>query len=210
MRYYREDHHHIVLSRPDTPRLELHFRLTNGFGRSVPSDDFMSRSTPHRMTTGSKVWVLSPEDELLYMAAHAARHAFSLSIWLYDLKLLLLRFPDLDWAALSARARSLGLLSALSMSFDVLNRRLGVVIPVGHDFAPTHKALARLAKVVLKIATRQPVPSRRESAARALFRALLCDQPVSSAWLLRRPLLRYIRRGAQRCLPALTPRNSSQ
>src|SRR5205807_5865396 len=118
------NHHHLHLSRAETPPLELHFRPTTGFGTIVSAEEFLSRATPYRMSTGTMGWVLSPEDEFIYLAVHAARHQFQALVWLYDLKLFLLRHPDLDWTIVSARARSLRVVRALSMALEALQRRL--------------------------------------------------------------------------------------
>jgi hypothetical protein len=204
-RYYRENHHHLHLSRPQTPILELHFRATTGFGVIVPAEEFLSRAVPYRVPEGTTAWLLSPEDELLYLAVHAARHLFETLMWLYDLKLFLRRYPDLDWTLVSARARSLGVVGALSLTFEALDRRLSTPVPQRKDFVPPRRILARLAWPVIAITARQPKGSRREKASQILYRALLCDHPASSLWFFRHRLLRFARRRAQRYLPKVVP-----
>ena len=205
-RYYRENHHHLHLSRADTPPLELHFRATTGFGTIIPADDLLARASPYRMATGTMAWVLSPEDEFLYLAVHAARHLFQALVWLYDLKLMLLRYPDLDWAAVSARARSLGVAGALSVTFEALHRVVTAAVPQRGDFVAPHRILVRLVWPVIAIAAHQPSESTRKKAGEILYRALLCDHPVSSVWSFRHRLLRFARRRAQRYLPGVTPK----
>src|SRR5262249_50732064 len=113
------------LTREAGTLLELHFRVDLGFG-TTPSGEFLSRALPYRTRGGSPVWVLRPEDEALYLATHVAKHRFEYLMWLYDLRLLLRRYPDLNWPAVAARARSLRVARAVAMTWQTLQRRLGV------------------------------------------------------------------------------------
>ena len=165
----------------------------------------MERAVRYGGANGHTIWVLAPEDEVLYLALHGARHLFSELIWLYDLKLLLLRHTDLDWSTIWARARGFRITNALNLTLVFLQQRLGVTPPHSRDFAPSHRLRERIARMVLRIVNRQPVSSRRETAGRFLFRSLLCDSPASSAWFFRHRLLRFVRRRAQRFFPRLMP-----
>ncbi|MBI3667919.1 MAG: nucleotidyltransferase family protein [Acidobacteria bacterium] len=204
-RYDRENTHHTHLYRADAPPLELHFRAITAFGAIVPAEELLSRAMLYRTAAGRDVWVLSPEDEAFYLALHATRHLFLNVFWLYDLKLFLRRYPDLDWPLIAERARSLRVMGALSLAWEALDRQLGVAVPERRYFRPRHKLLAGLARLTLAATARQPPGSGRETAGRMLFRALLCDHPASSAWSFRHRLLRFARRRAQRYLPWLVP-----
>lgn len=208
-RYSLENHHHLNLRRPATPALELHFRASTGFGVILPAEEFLSRATQYRLETGTMAWLLSPEDEFLYLAVHAARHLFQALVWLYDLKVLLLRYPDLDWTAVSARARSLGVVGALWLTFQTLTRCLGVDVAQQARFFSSHRILARLAGPMIALTIRQAGGSRRGRACNALYRVLLCDHPVSSVWFFRHRLLRFVWRRARRYFPLLIPRTWS-
>jgi hypothetical protein len=204
-RWYRENHHHLHFTRPQTPMLELHFRATTGFGTVVPAEEFLSRAVPYRAGAGSAAWVLSPEDELIYLGVHAARHLFEALFWLYDLKLFILRYAGLDWALAAARADALGVKGALALTFEVLQRRLAVSLPQSAAFTPHSGLLQMLAERALAATQRLPKPSRREAACRTLYRALLCDRPAWSVWSFRHRLVRFARRRAHACLPWLFP-----
>ncbi|MBP1685473.1 MAG: hypothetical protein H6Q33_1616, partial [Deltaproteobacteria bacterium] len=106
-RYHRRYHHHVHLHRPRGPMLEVHFRALVGFGIVIPSEDFLSRAMPYQ-SGGDSTWILCPEDEVLYLALHAAGHLLSRLGWLYDIKLLLLKYPQVDWIEVSKRAVRLG------------------------------------------------------------------------------------------------------
>jgi len=208
-RYYRENHHHIHLTRPQGPTLELHFRAATGFGVIVPSEEFVAHALLYHSPSGQAVWILTPEDEFFYLALHAARHLFSQLIWLYDLKLLLLRNPTLDRSAVWTKARAFSTTNALGLTLQALDHRLGVKVPRDHRFTPRHRLRQRIARTLLRVINSQPPSSRRETVGRILFRLLLCDRPLSSAWYFRHRLLRFVRRRAQRCFPKLTPKRWS-
>src|SRR5204863_9402994 len=111
----------------------------------------------------------APEDEALYLLLHAARHLFLDPLWLYDLKLFLRIYPDLDWARIARRARALRVVSALLMAVEMLERRLGVSVPGCSRIERRHTWLAALSRLTMAVTARQPPGSRRETAGRMLF-----------------------------------------
>ncbi len=208
-RYHRKHHHHIHLTRPQPPPVELHFRAFTGFGAAVASEPLLSRASPYPTATSPGAWVLSPEDEVLYLSLHAARHLFLRLAWLYDLKLFLRRYPDIDWSVVAARAHSYGLAAALSFTFGVLSSRLGEPIPDPAALAPRHKIRSRIAKRVHSATTGQPLSLIREFLGELVFLALLCESPATGARLLSHHLLRVARRRAQRYFPGAVPQEWS-
>lgn len=72
--------------------------------------------------------VLQPEDELIYLAVHAARHRLERLGSLYDLRLFLERHP-LDWTRIGSRARSFGVAHAVALALWAAERRIGVALP---------------------------------------------------------------------------------
>lgn len=95
---------HLVLTRDRSVALELHYRASADFARPLEAADLVARAMPFRSRGGFEIRVLAPEDEFLFLALHAAKHNYGLS-QMYDLKLLVESFPDLDWVRVSARIR---------------------------------------------------------------------------------------------------------
>ncbi|MCP4664040.1 MAG: nucleotidyltransferase family protein [bacterium] len=172
----REYPHHVVLSRADSGAIELHTRASSGIGTELASEELMDRAVPYRTIQGDTVRILSPEDELIYLAVHAARHRFLRLVWLYDLRLFLKCHPELDWAAVWARARSLGTFHAVYVTCEVLRLRLRVLPGWGQD-APPRSLRGRLAA---RFFAREPDPSsfsfRVKGIGRELYVALLSDR----------------------------------
>lgn len=127
--YSRRHHHHLQLQRPGASPLELHFRARVGFGTVYRSEDLIARARSCHWPERFPLLVLSPEDEFLYLAVHAAGHGFSRLMWLYDLKLLLKSEPSLDWSLVEARARDVGVLPVAQFACRLLHERLGVALP---------------------------------------------------------------------------------
>lgn len=119
----------VELERPHSPNVELHSRLSVLFGRINPSEPALARKKRYRTSAGGDVWVLAPEDEFLFLALHAAKHAFHRLVWLFELKLYCLRYPELDWDIVSARARQMSVQTPLWAAAEALSARLGFEVP---------------------------------------------------------------------------------
>jgi hypothetical protein len=203
-RFLRTYHYHTILSRSCPPVIELHFCLSDGFGVMIPAEDFLSRASLYRTSRGTLTHVLTPEDELLYLAVHAAGHRFVRLSWLCDIQLLLRRNPDLNWTTVITRARNFHVLSPFLFTCDTLRRRLGVGIP-HFGSRPTQRLRSEIANFLLSLTARQPDPSRRSLLAKMAFTAALCDRPNAALGFVRRQLLLFTRRRARRHFPSLTP-----
>jgi hypothetical protein len=163
--FYREHHHHVHLARAGAPMVELHHRALSSFGVLVPSEELVARARPY-----GGAWVLTPEDEWLYLAVHAASHVFERLGWLYDLKLLA-RAEQIDWRIVVERAHALRLLSVVSFARELLVE-IGATIPADGFRRP--RPGARLLYGA----------SRESRAARMALRLMLCDGPGAAARLL--------------------------
>lgn len=92
--HHLRHHHHVILHRPASPPLELHWAALHALGTHVDADDLMEPEGG-----------LEPHAELVYLAAHAASHDFERPLWLIDLAAFVLRYKDLDIDKLDAIAR---------------------------------------------------------------------------------------------------------
>lgn len=167
-RYYREHHHHVHLEHVSLPLVELHHCAYRGFGVQLAGAPLLARAVRHtspRWTT----WVLAPEDELLYLAVHAAGHRYERLVWLYDLKLFVAAHPALDWDVVARRAEAAGLSAVLSLTCDLLASRLGVPRVWSGAVAAPDPLRGALAPALMASARALP--------ARFAFNTLLCATP---------------------------------
>jgi hypothetical protein len=204
VRYNLQHHHHLVLDGPGRSPLELHFRLYAGFGVVLEAAEFLERSLPYQTARGSVCRVLAPEDELLYLGIHAAGHGCERLAWLYDIKTLLLRHPDLNWASIFARARAGGVVAALAFALDTTSCRIGVPSDRWNRFTARYRRRGQLAGQVLASTETLPCASLRNLGA-LVFQSALCDRPVRSIRHASHHLGRIARRRLRRYLPWLTP-----
>src|SRR5262249_47552888 len=149
------------------------------------------------------------EDEFVYLALHAAGHSFARLIWLYDLKLLLRRHPDLDWELVVHRAHDARVGTAVGYAAGLLEEWLSVAL------ADVGAALLRrgvrrgAANVLLPYASRVSSRAPMDNLKGLLFTAMLCDRLPSTLWLLQHHVLRTVRRRAHRVVPQLLPESWS-
>jgi hypothetical protein len=70
----------------------------------------------------------SPEDLLLVLSAHAAKHVWGRLVWLCDIARLI-SLPTLDWNWIASQAEALGIVRILRVTMLLTNRLLSAVIP---------------------------------------------------------------------------------
>jgi hypothetical protein len=70
----------------------------------------------------------SPEDLLLVLSAHAAKHAWGRLVWLCDIARVI-NLPTLNWSWIASQAEALGIVRIVRVTMILANRLLGTVIP---------------------------------------------------------------------------------
>jgi hypothetical protein len=107
--------------------VELQWRvLPHFYGVDLPTDGLLMRSGGTAVS-GREVPALAPEDLLLVLCLHAAKHLWMRLIWVCDIAEAL-RQPT-DYAQVLDRARSLGITRILGVSFWLVKNVLGSPIP---------------------------------------------------------------------------------
>lgn len=141
--YFREHHHHLTYSGPPG-MVEVHFRLITGFGAAIDWEDLQAPVADE--LEGVPFARLTAEDELCYLALHAAQHVFSRLSWLYDLKQYVEAVPSLDWTRVVRLATDNGfavpLWAALSATRTCFAARLPAAVI--KDLRPSHPRAAAL------------------------------------------------------------------
>jgi hypothetical protein len=203
--YLRRYSHHLEFSGAGLPPLELHFRTYAGFGAELPAGVLFDRAEPFRLSKTISVLTPSPEDEFLYLSVHAAGHSFIRLVWLYDLKLLILRHPSLDWDRVARTAATYGVTGPLAYATRLLQLWLGM--PLG-DLPPglqRRNLRARMADWLLDEVSAPQPKSVRDNLGGLLFTSLLCDRVRSGGWLIQHHVLRSARRRLRQMAPSVLP-----
>lgn len=201
-RYHRRRHHHIHLVHERGVTVELHFRAHSGFGTVIPSEALLERASPLTTPSGARTWVLSPEDEVLYLLVHAVRHCEVQLGWLYDVKLLVERTPGLDWGLVAARAGEWRVSRALGLGLEDLSLAFGAPPGAAARVEPWR---SRAANRIRRVLAASRDAETKSHVATLLYGALLCDTAGLAASSLAQHLTRIARRRAHGWFPRLTP-----
>lgn len=124
-------HEYKFRRRADGMELELRWRLDLNWDR-YGRDLGMDWVWPRRATTtlaGAVVPVLSPEISLLVLCMHGCKHFWSRLVWVCDIGKVISASPDLDWAAIVAESKRLGLWRALGLGVLLTERLLQAGFP---------------------------------------------------------------------------------
>jgi hypothetical protein len=147
-----------------------------GFGRILPSDPLLERSRPAPGRVLSSLRVLAPEDELVFLAVHAAVHRFFRLGWLYDLALLLRAMSEGEIALAAARARAWGFARATAFAISLTIELFGLPPRLLEPFIAVGAVRAQIARRTIG----EPRNGAIRSATRLAFTAALCDDRAAA------------------------------
>ncbi len=133
--------------------VELHTERTLRYF-PVPLDParLASRSKLQRLG-GQSVRVLAPEDQLLFLCVHGAKHFWGRLGWICDIAELVRTHVDLDWDLTYKEAHALGARRILRLGLMLAGDVLGVEFPrkVLHDLGSDAQAQSLAAQVKEKL-----------------------------------------------------------
>ena len=136
---------------------------------------------------GRTIPCLSPEDTLLYLCAHGAKHHYERLKWVCDIAELLRSDAALDWSVLWSRAHALRSRRLLLLGLHLADRLLGapVLQPIARE-AATNAAVQRMAQQVVQWLFTEPF-HRPESLAAYRFHLQMRER-----WRDRRAYLAHL------------------
>jgi glycosyltransferase involved in cell wall biosynthesis len=121
--------YHEGFARDDGGNVELHWRFTN---REVPFDIDLDQAWTRLRTVdlnGRQVPTFHPEDLILILSVHGAKHRWDRLEWLAGLSQLVRDSDDIDWDALIVRASSLGVRRILYLGLQLGAELLDAPVP---------------------------------------------------------------------------------
>jgi hypothetical protein len=111
--------------------VEIHWQIVSRhLSLSFDTGGLFARARAVRLG-GADVPTLAPEDLLLVLSVHAAKHLWQSLSWICDLNELLHRHPELDWPRVQAQAKELGAERILRISLYLARELLGCELPAG-------------------------------------------------------------------------------
>ena len=130
--YLRSGYEYTFDSPAGRNLLELQWALQPRFyAVDMDIEGLFQRSVPVTIA-GRSMKTLSPEDLLLVLSLHAAKHAWGRLIWLCDIARIMSQ-PNLKWDWIRQQASELGIVRILSVTLLLANRLLGVSMPTSFD-----------------------------------------------------------------------------
>jgi hypothetical protein len=188
MAWSLREHHHLHLVRARAPDLELHFHAYRGFGITLRTEMLADRSVP--VAGLRRIRVPCPEDELVYLAVHAAAHRFGRLAWLYDVRLAVERMSPQALATSAKRARSWGVGRALALAGELLVDVLGVPADVVRPLG----TLPRSRRALVHAVVVEPKARVWRAATRFAYTTLLADSMAASLRYARKSSFGHARR----------------
>jgi hypothetical protein len=170
----RREHHHLHLTRPRSPDLELHFHAHRGFGVTLRSDTLAERNVA--VDGFVNLRVPAAEDELVFLAVHAASHRFGRLSWLYDMRLVVESMSPDQLALAARRARSWGVSRVLALTAELLVDVLGVSRALVRPLGSLSTGLRPFVRAVVA----EPRSGVLRSATRFAYTTMLADSMAAS------------------------------
>lgn len=126
---FLESHCEYVFMNDNGSIVELHWAvMPRNLSFSLDPEDLWERS--ERVPFGGKATrVFSPEDMVLILCAHGAKHRWERLAWICDVAETIRANPDLDWNQLTARAEALGGERMLLLGLFLTSELLDAAIP---------------------------------------------------------------------------------
>ncbi len=190
-----EEHHHLSYAGP-AGLVEVHFRLITTLGRGAFDDASLRGRARDFTLDGRSVRLLADEDEFLYLATHAANHAFLRASWLVDLQRALAHASAFDWPVMARRCRAAGFHTAVATALELVEQLLRAPLP---DGARRAFHVPRLRRAVdRRLFSGARVESARVSDHRVgafLVRLWLVDSPAHGVRHVLDGVRRFVRRG---------------
>jgi hypothetical protein len=134
--------------------VELHTELIgNPHTAPLNLDDVFAR-TRTQTFFGTPMRIPAPEDLLLYLCLHGARHSWSRLLWVCDVDAVMRSEPGIEWETLLSRAASIQATERLATGVHLAHRLLRTPLPrVGPFLAdPDRNQRRRIALVARRMA----------------------------------------------------------
>ena len=123
----------LAFRSPDALRVELHWNIVlRRFAIEIDFDDIWRRS--ERMTfAGRQISCCAPEDLLLLLCVHGARHQWRRIEWICDVAELIRSSPAIAWNEIRLRAHDSSVERIVRLGLFLARRLLGAVTPPDVD-----------------------------------------------------------------------------
>ena len=126
---FEEHHFHLRLCHPNGFIVEVHWDLTQGES-PFPLDGQKVGSRARPAGPGRPYRVPTPEDMILHLSNQNVEDSFTKLRRFVDLDRVVREHPDLNWDALTRRARASGTHNIAALALQISHRLLGTPLPL--------------------------------------------------------------------------------
>jgi hypothetical protein len=124
-------YHFVLRHARGWPLVELHWALSKRFRAFGLAPERLWERLQTVSLLGTPVRCFAPEDALLVLCQHGAKHEWAELRWVCDIAELVRAYPALDWDATRARAEALGARRMLATGLLLASDLLGAAVPEG-------------------------------------------------------------------------------
>lgn len=174
----RRNHFHDRLEGPGGFLLELHWDLQpRSAPFALPVADVLARSIPMEGAKG-RALTMTPEDMLLHIVSQSLDGGFRRLRRIVDIDRIAGTWPDLDWDAVTQRAREAGLARPTALALDLSRTLLRAPVPDRSltRLRPPRRVVSRLRLMSLAPFALGAAREGRAAAGDALYLTLIDDR----------------------------------
>jgi hypothetical protein len=124
-----ESEAHLLPPALPATMVELHTELIGNFHTAPVNLDAVFSRARTRTLFGAPMRVPAPEDLLLYLCLHGARHLWSRLLWVCDVDAVIRGEPSLDWEMLLSRAAAIDATRRLTLGIRLAQQLLRTPFP---------------------------------------------------------------------------------
>ena len=164
--------------------VELHWRLAPSFPLTI--DRLLPHIRPFPLLDSS-VPCLCPEQLLLALCVHGAKHAWERFEWICGVAHLIARHRDLDWERVAAEAEALGATHALALGLSLAVAAAGAPVPEAAMAAVGSTRVTSLATRMERALLRDPPHAGAVARYSLRFRSATAEERLRYLLFLRHP-----------------------
>ncbi len=171
--------------------VELRWRITSPQYTACLDLATLGGVLEERQWHGANILALPPEELLVVLCLHGAKHCWSRWMWICDIAQLLTKHPDLDWSCVDTRSRALGARTSIALGVLLACGSLGVEMP---EAAARWVVEARRAHHLAERIRRRLLGEHVSGLGGTWYWFLLLDDPADRLRLCTRTARAYSRR----------------
>ena len=148
----RADIHHELLRENPEIAVDLHWQLMPDYACIRFDSDALLAHASKISLRGVTVRTFRPEDQVLILSAHTAKHFGERFLWINDLAQLIRTTPQIDWRWVGSEAQRLGIQRIFRVCLRLVERLLDTDLPSGARAGfPADPQVDRLAAKILDV-----------------------------------------------------------